>query len=155
MKSYVLIFFWLFSTLSSTWVGAMTPEINNTQMDTSMDHSMGHENPEPLTQRSSKHLPVEKDHSSQGHDCCPPGAMHSSMNMSASSDTAPSHGYCPYCGDNCQCDMKCPATLHVAFLMSHPFSIYFQTHTALQPLEESAVFVPASVLERPPQNLLA
>lgn len=153
MKSFVLIFFWLFSTLSSTWVGAMTPEIKKTPMKMSMGDSMGHQNPERLAQLSSKQLSVEKDPSSQVHDCCPPGAMHSSMDMSASNDKTSSHSDCPYCGDNCQCEMKCPATLHVAFLMSHPFSIYFETHSTHQALEESAVFVPASVLERPPQTL--
>ncbi|MBN2865702.1 MAG: hypothetical protein JXK16_06800 [Thiotrichales bacterium] len=88
-----MLFFLLFSSLSSQWAGAST--LNKNTDESKAVSTVAVESSHVHMHHAVDHTNTNHNHQQahESHDCCP------SMNTSAEKTFTP----CAYCGDNCQC----------------------------------------------------
>lgn len=91
MKHYLMIFIFLFSSLSAQWAGAVSLNKSATESIASMSSVSISSHPAMHHVSQSSHNLQNADES---HDCCP------SMQKTTSETIA----QCAHCGDNCQCE---------------------------------------------------
>jgi len=88
MQHYLMIFIFLFSSLSSQWAGAVSLNKSATESVASMSPVS------TLSHSAMHHVSHKLQNTDESHDCCP------SMQKTTSETIV----QCVYCGDNCQCD---------------------------------------------------
>ena len=93
MKNYLMLFIFLFSSLSFQWAGAGALNLNSTTSEhagsqvVNPEHAQMHN---AVVMNKAQH---DNQQSHESHDCCP--SMQSSSNEVLES--------CVHCGDGCQC----------------------------------------------------
>lgn len=150
-KHWFMIVVLLFSGWSSSWASSFVP-VGHAHLHTmhgGMMHSMGvmQANLAAKADVVEKFAVHSKMMSHSGHDCCPPDAAGMVITSASQTDT------CPYCADQCHCNVDCHAFSHVATLKNYVYLVLVTQMTVNTSSNAAVPAAPVVQIERPPKTV--